>query len=136
MFKKNKAEKIIEKEYPLKKIDTLQIANPRGDITVTSEWEQPIVRVKATIKAASINTGIAGRDEHLATPDFFDAAQFPLITFTSDSIVKHENAFVAFGTFMMHGISKKIQLPFSINVSLVNIHKLARALRVSPKELL
>lgn len=51
MFKKQKAEKIIEKEYPLKKIDTLQVANTLGDITVTSEWEQPMVRVKATIRA-------------------------------------------------------------------------------------
>lgn len=51
LFKKNKAEKIIEKEYPIKKIDTLEVANIDGDITVTGEWEQPIVRVKATIKA-------------------------------------------------------------------------------------
>ena len=70
--------------------------------------------IEANIKAASINTGIAGRDQHLATPDFFDATQFPSITFTSDSIVKNGNGFIAFGSFQMHGISKKIQLPFTV----------------------
>ncbi len=70
--------------------------------------------IDANIKAESINTGIAGRDQHLATPDFFDAAQFPLITFKSDSISKNGNGFIAYGTFTMHGIAKKIQLPFTV----------------------
>jgi polyisoprenoid-binding protein YceI len=32
------------------------------------------------IRAASVKTGIGKRDEHLCSPDFFDAANFPLIT--------------------------------------------------------
>ena len=70
--------------------------------------------IEANIKAESINTGIAGRDQHLATPDFFDAAKFPLITFKSDSITKNGNGYIAHGSFSMHGINKKIQLPFTI----------------------
>ena len=70
--------------------------------------------IEANIKSASISTGVPGRDEHLCTPDFFDAAKFPSITFISDSIRKKENSFIVFGTFMLHGISKKIQLPFTI----------------------
>lgn len=70
--------------------------------------------IDANIKAESINTGIAGRDQHLATPDFFDAAQFPLITFKSDSIAKNGKDYVAHGSFTMHGITKRIQLPFTI----------------------
>jgi len=70
--------------------------------------------VSAVIKTASINTGIAGRDEHLANADFFDAEKYPQITFTSDSIVKSANGYTAYGTFQLHGISKKIQLPFTI----------------------
>jgi len=70
--------------------------------------------IEANIKTASISTGISGRDEHLCAPDFFDAAKYPQITFTSDSIVKSENGFIAYGTFTMHGVSKKILLPFTI----------------------
>ena len=38
------------------------------------------------IKANSIDTGIAQRDEHLRSPDFFAAATHPLITFRSTGI--------------------------------------------------
>src|SRR5580698_3286315 len=39
--------------------------------------------VEATIDTASINTADNDRDTHLKTPDFFDAAKFPAITFKS-----------------------------------------------------
>jgi polyisoprenoid-binding protein YceI len=37
------------------------------------------------VKIASIDTGIADRDGHLRSGDFFDAEQFPLMTFRSTS---------------------------------------------------
>ena len=72
-------------------------------------------RFSADIQAASINTGIPDRDAHLASADFFDAGQFPSITFSTDSIrqVNYAN-FIASGQFSMHGISRPIELPFTI----------------------
>jgi polyisoprenoid-binding protein YceI len=70
--------------------------------------------VVATIKAVSISTGEAGRDEHLATPDFFDAAKYPDITFISDSIRAIGDSYIAYGLFSCHGVSNKIQLPFTM----------------------
>ncbi|MCA1632656.1 MAG: YceI family protein [Acidobacteria bacterium] len=71
------------------------------------------------MKTASIDTGIERRDAHLRTPDFFDAEKFPEITFQSKHIVrtgkKKGNQFIAHGTFTMHGVSKEIALPFTIN---------------------
>ena len=44
--------------------------------------------VEATIKAASIDTGVADRDAHLRGADFFDTERFPDITFRS-TMVEH-----------------------------------------------
>ena len=68
----------------------------------------------ATIKAASINTGIPERDAHLRGADFFDVEKFPEITFQSERIEKKEQQLTAYGTFTMHGVSKQIALPFTI----------------------
>lgn len=71
--------------------------------------------VEAVIKAASIDTGIENRDKHLRTADFFDVEKYPEITFKSSHVMKKGKGFIAHGTFTMHGVSKEIALPFTIN---------------------
>ena len=79
--------------------------------------EQDITRssVEITIKAESINTDFAARDEHLRTADFFDVAKYPEITFKSTRVEKRGAGLVAIGTFTMHGAAKEIALPFKVN---------------------
>src|SRR5437868_4851663 len=75
-----------------------QVSGKFADFNITLQSdEQDITKstVKVTIKTASIDTGIAARDEHLRTPDFFDAARFPEITFESTQIKKQGKAFAA-----------------------------------------
>jgi hypothetical protein len=43
--------------------------------------------VQLTIEADSLDTGIAKRDQHLRSADFFDAAHYPQVRFASDSAV-------------------------------------------------
>ena len=86
---------------------TVEIVYDDKDVTKSS--------VNATIKAASIDTGIENRDKHLRTPDFFDVEKFPEITFQSSRIEKRGKNFIAHGTFTMHGVAKEIALPFTIN---------------------
>ena len=71
--------------------------------------------VDVSIKVASINTKDEKRDEHLRSPDFFDAANNAEITFKSDKIMKKGDGYVALGTLTMRGVSKKIELPFELN---------------------
>jgi len=55
--------------------------------------------LEATIRAASINTGIERRDNHLRSGDFFDAEEFPTITFKSTNIEKIGDA-----SYKIHGL--------------------------------
>lgn len=76
--------------------------------------------VEATIKTDSIDTGIAGRDTHLKTPDFFDVAKYPEITFKSKRIDKKGKSLVLMGDFSMHGVTKEISFPFVVVGSCYN----------------
>jgi polyisoprenoid-binding protein YceI len=88
------------------------ISHDEKDITKSS--------VSVVIKAASINTGILERDNHLRTADFFDVEKYPDITFQSERIEKKGQQLFAVGTFTMRGVSKEIALPFSVTGSKVD----------------
>jgi polyisoprenoid-binding protein YceI len=68
--------------------------------------------VTALIRTASIDTGEKERDDHLRTPDFFDAENFPIIRFQSKRIEKHDSNWMAAGELTIHGVTREIELPF------------------------
>jgi polyisoprenoid-binding protein YceI len=70
--------------------------------------------VEVAIKTASIDTGNADRDKHLKSADFFDAEKYPEITFKSTRIEKRGNGYVAYGPLTMRGVTKEVELPFTI----------------------
>src|SRR5260370_15419510 len=43
-------------------------------------------KVQLSIQTASIDTGVEARDNDLRGPDYFDAAQYPTITFNSTKV--------------------------------------------------
>ena len=67
---------------------------------------------QVTIQTASINTDNADRDAHLKSPDFFDAEQFPTISFVSRKTEKREEGWVLIGDFTMHGVTREVAIPF------------------------
>jgi polyisoprenoid-binding protein YceI len=68
-------------------------------------------KVNVTIDSNSISTDNEKRDGHLKSPDFFDVAKYPTITFVSKS-VKGEGAGKAAvtGDLTMHGVTKEVVL--------------------------
>jgi polyisoprenoid-binding protein YceI len=58
------------------------------------------------IKADSVDTGIAKRDDHLRSADFFDVANFGDITFVMTGATKTKMT----GNLTIHGITKKVVL--------------------------
>jgi polyisoprenoid-binding protein YceI len=63
-----------------------------------------------TIKADSVDTGNAARDEHLRQPDYFDTKQFPTIEFRSRKVKAIEGGYEVTGDFTMHGTTREITI--------------------------
>lgn len=71
-------------------------------------------RAAATIDAASIDTGVEKRDEHLRSADFFDVAKFPQIVFVSRGIEPEGDELTIAGDLTLHGVTKRIELAAEI----------------------
>ena len=74
-----------------------------------------------TIKPESIDTNNSKRDEHLKSPDFFNAAQFGTLTFKSTSFKKVDDKnFQVTGDLTFHGVTKSVTLNATFNGTTVN----------------
>ncbi len=78
--------------------------------TDLSKWH-----VEAVIQTASIDTDNKKRDDHLRSPDFFDAARYPEIRFVSKRFEKTDDGYVVIGDLTMHGVTREIRMPFELN---------------------
>ena len=67
--------------------------------------------VQVEIAADSIDTGMADRDAHLRSADFFDVAAFPAITFESRRVEREsEERFRVIGDLTIHGVTREVVL--------------------------
>ncbi|MCC5843146.1 MAG: polyisoprenoid-binding protein [Verrucomicrobia bacterium] len=74
-----------------------------GSLTVE---DGELKAVKAEIQVASINTANRRRDDHLKSDDFFDAENFPVITFESTSVEEGKVT----GNLTIKGITREVVL--------------------------
>ncbi len=70
--------------------------------------------VSFTAKTTSVDTGVAPRDNHLRTADFFDVEKFPEMTFKSTKVEKKGKDWLVTGDFTMKGVTKQISFPFTV----------------------
>lgn len=78
-----------------------------GTLEVASDPLQS--SVTATANVDSITTGDQGRDDHLKSADFFDAATFPTIEFKSTKIEADGDDFVLFADLTIRGVTKNVK---------------------------
>jgi polyisoprenoid-binding protein YceI len=68
-------------------------------------------RAYGTVKGVSVNTGDAGRDEHLRSADFFGVEANPELRFESTTVTPvDEETFEIVGDLTMNGVTKPITL--------------------------
>jgi polyisoprenoid-binding protein YceI len=94
----------------------LMISTVRGEFAKTTgklvldEADITKSTVEATIDVASVNTREEKRDADLKSPNFFDVAKFPTLTFKSTKVVKHGDGLKVTGDLTMHGVTKPVVL--------------------------
>jgi len=86
--------------------------NTTGSLEMDLAKKTGSVNIK--IDAASISTGFKKRDDHLKTPDFFNVAEFPEITFKSTKVMfKGDKQAKITGDLTIMGVTKSVMLDVS-----------------------
>ncbi|MFZ0680632.1 YceI family protein [Candidatus Binatus sp.] len=85
----------------------------------TLTFTSPVVTtgvLDVEIQAASVDTGSGLKDSKLKGPDFFDAANNPLITFKSTKLVQTSpNTFEVDGNFTIRGVTRQERLTLAVS---------------------
>ncbi len=99
----------------------MMVTNVRGEFgklqgaLTLDEKDLKASKVEATIDTASINTREPKRDEHLKSPDFFDVAKHPQMTFKSTQFKKAgKDKYKVTGDLTIRGVTKQVVLDVEI----------------------
>jgi polyisoprenoid-binding protein YceI len=83
-----------------------------NDYTGSAVVADGAATISIDINVASVDTRSADRDGHLQSPDFFDVANFPKITFTSTSVKDGGAGIVVDGNLTIKDVTKPITIEF------------------------
>src|ERR1041384_2572604 len=85
-------------------------------VTLDLEGEDPTSwSMSASVNVASINTGIQRRDDHLRSPSYFDAEEYPTLEFKTQRLEPRGDGYALFGTLTMHGVTREVELAATFN---------------------
>ncbi|WP_306350188.1 YceI family protein [Flavobacterium sp. '19STA2R22 D10 B1'] len=88
-------------------------------VATKEDFSDAKVELKADI--SSIDTEVEPRDNHLRSPDFFDAAQYTTLNFKSTSIQKiSKDKYKLKGNLTIHNITKPVEVEMVYRGTIVN----------------
>lgn len=73
-----------------------------------------------SIPVNSINTGNGTKNKHAVSDKWFDAKQYPNITFISSAFTTSKSGYAVKGIMEIHGVQKEMTLPFSFTENTFN----------------
>jgi polyisoprenoid-binding protein YceI len=98
--------------FSIKHLGVSTVRGEFGKLKGTAELDRSSPRaskVDATIEAASINTREPKRDAHLRSPDFFDVAAFPTLSFKATRVETTAGGGLRLtGDLTIHGVTKSV----------------------------
>lgn len=99
------------------KVRHMMVSNVKGDfgkvngVVDIDDKDLTKSKVEVSIDTASINTGVAKRDDHLKSADFFDVAKYPTMTFVSQKVKKAgSDKLKVYGQLTLHGVTREVVL--------------------------
>jgi polyisoprenoid-binding protein YceI len=102
--------------FPMFEINHMGFSQQRGRFNktegkVTLDAKGGAGKIDISIDTASIDMGLEDWDKHMKTPDFFNVAQFPTMTFSADKVsFKDGVPTSAEGSLTLLGVSKPVKL--------------------------
>lgn len=86
-----------------------RFADVQGTVVLDSD-DPTRSKVDVTIGAASIDTRMPQRDDHLRSADFFDVEHFPTLTFKSRTVTVNGEDLKVVGDLTIRGVSREVVL--------------------------
>ena len=83
--------------------------------TIVVAEDPTLSSVEVTAVAGSVSTGSEDRDAHLASADFLDAENFPLVTFKGTSVVPDGDDWKLTGDLTIRGVTKPVTFAMSFD---------------------
>jgi polyisoprenoid-binding protein YceI len=101
-------------QFSVKHLLVSTVRGTLGKVSGTIDYDgksAESIKADISIDVNGINTGTEGRDKDLRSPNFFDVAQFPTMTFKSKKVeAAGAGKFKLIGDLTMHGVTKEVAL--------------------------
>jgi polyisoprenoid-binding protein YceI len=72
---------------------------------------------RIVVEVASVDTASQRRDDHLRSPDFFDAARYPQAVFALTSARAEGGQTVATGELTIRGVTRPLSVPVTVTIA-------------------
>jgi polyisoprenoid-binding protein YceI len=100
--------------FKVKHLGTANFYGRFNGVTGTLDFDPAnptAAKVNVEIPTQNVDTGNTQRDDHLRSPDFFDAKQFPTLSVASTKVTKvGEHHYEVAGNLTLHGVTKPVTL--------------------------